>query len=703
MNKIKRIDEFENILEYFYYLKNSLDDLNQKKNRSVSADTKKFYQEQIDAVIKMRSSIRDVVLAKKEQIIHEKMATIKQDQIKNFIKTKKKEKEQLSAKKLNLELEIALYKSIHDLDADFFAPIAKYAHEYDCSDFFITDDSFCKSYLIKNSHGELEEYPATIILSQYLDSNIDLVDKFTKRHELKEEFLSEYVSNLKNTYPDYSDKKLKKLAHDNLVSHSPEFLEKLESKYPISDQEFKELSKAYSDFKADYKYLEKKDIIKMEDELKNLKSEFDIISKIPDGKDLEKYLLEKFNNSQKQLKLVKSASETLKNDSNIEKYMKKNNLLNNTELSSETKTEYIEKLSAQNDLLNKIIDVELENKKFNDALQEYENKLDKLKHSKSELANIYTTENVINNVAEIVEDYTENFVNPLEQVKKEFEEYKKSNEEALIPYKKPTFLGKIIGFFNGKNKLQNEFNEKCIMYKSKINVLTQKSRMNRPDYNFDDKHILAKSIGQDMKDYFLKNPDANDHEACTKVLKKYKESLNKNITSFKSNYSELITNLDTCSSYDEISNCLLEEINNVQKQIDSNKARINILAENKRLVCDEYNKNSTRPIQPISTLTYLEKVSTEHRIQLDKLSNYKGENIDTLQYKIQVEKLLESDGSFISEQEKQELNSTAVKKAKQILNKAIDNYKQISKEDTLETASKVNSFAKHIADDELVI
>ena len=383
--------------------------------------------------------------------------------------------------------------------------------------------------------------------------------------------------------------------------------------------------------------------------------------------------------------------------------MKKNNLLNNTELSSETKTEYIEKLSAQNDLLNKIIDVELENKKFNDALQEYENKLDKLKHSKSELANIYTTENVINNVAEIVEDYTENFVNPLEQVKKEFEEYKKSNEEALIPYKKPTFLGKIIGFFNGKNKLQNEFNEKCIMYKSKINVLTQKSRMNRPDYNFDDKHILAKSIGQDMKDYFLKHPDANDNEACTKVLKKYKESLNKNITSFKSNYSELIDNLKACSSYDEISNCLLEEINNVQKQIDSNKARINILAENKRLVCDEYNKNSTRPIQPISTLTYLEKVSTEHRIQLDKLSNYKGENLDTLQYKIQVEKLLESDGSFISEQEKQELNSTAVKKAKQILNKAIDNYKQISKEDTLETASKVNSFAKHIADDELVI
>ena len=74
-------------MAYFYYLKNSLDDLNQKKNRSVSADTKKFYQEQIDAVIKMRSSIRDVVLAKKEQIIHEKMATIKQDQIKNFIKT----------------------------------------------------------------------------------------------------------------------------------------------------------------------------------------------------------------------------------------------------------------------------------------------------------------------------------------------------------------------------------------------------------------------------------------------------------------------------------------------------------------------------------------------------------------------------------------------------------------------------------------
>ena len=174
MNKIKKIDEFNNILEYFYYLKDSLDDLNAKKSRTVSDDTKKFYQEQIDAIIKMRSSIRDVVLAKKEQIVHEKMASIKQEQVKNFIKAKKKEKEEISKKKLDLELEIALYKSIYDLDTNFFAPIAKYAKEYDCSDFFITDNNFSKSYLIKSSHGKLAEYPATIILSQYLDSKTDL-------------------------------------------------------------------------------------------------------------------------------------------------------------------------------------------------------------------------------------------------------------------------------------------------------------------------------------------------------------------------------------------------------------------------------------------------------------------------------------------------------------------------------------------------
>lgn len=709
MNKFKNIDEFNNILEYFYYLKDSLDDLNEKRNRSISNETKKFYSEQIDSIIKMRSSIRDVVLAKKEQIIHEKMATIKQEQIRKFIKAKKKEKEQISKKKLDLELEIALYKSIRDLDTDFFAPIAKYAKEYDCSDFFITDKSFFKSYLIKNSYGDLEEYPATIILSQYLDSDTDLVDKFVKRHELKEEFLANYISDFKNTYPTYPDAHLRKLAHDNLVSHSPEFLEKLDNKYPISDTEYKKLAKAYLDFKDDYKYLFKKDVLNMENELKKLNEDFNFISKIPAEKDLEKYLLDKFNIAQKNIKVVKSSSEILENDLNTEKYINKNNLLKNITLSSETKLEYEKELTTQNDLLNKIINIELDMQKHDEQSQEFLDKLDKLKHSKSELANIYTTENVINNVAEIVDDYTNNFVKPLEDAKREFEEYKKSQEEALIPYKRPTLFSKIIGFFNGKNKLQNEYNEKCQMYKSKINVLTQKAGINKPNYSFADKDNLAKVIGQDMKNYLLQHPDVSDHTACTNVLKKYRNQLGKNIKTFKTNYGNLINNLDTCTSYDDISDCLLEEINSIQKNIDSKKDAVKILTENKRLACEEYNQNTTRPLQPISTLLYLDKLSTEYKIQLDKLQNYKGESLDTLKYKIQLEKLLETDQSFISEQEKQDLDQTAHKKAEQILNKAIDNYKEPEKKKNISksTQKSGNSLQiippKHLQDDVLVI
>ena len=709
MNKIKKIDEFNNILEYFYYLKDSLDDLNAKKNRTVSDDTKKFYQEQIDAIIKMRSSIRDVVLAKKEQIVHEKMASIKQEQVKNFIKAKKKEKEEISKKKLDLELEIALYKSIYDLDTNFFAPIAKYAKEYDCSDFFITDNNFSKSYLIKSSHGKLAEYPATIILSQYLDPKTDLVDKFIKRHELKEKFLAEYIIDLRKNHPNFNDTTLKKLAHDNLVSHSPEFLEKLENKYPIHDDEYKVLAKAYSDFKTDYKYLEKKDILKMENELKNLKTDFEFLSKIPDEKNLEKYLLNKFNIAQKNLKTVKSASETLKNDSNTEKYINKNTLIKDIKLSPENKIEYEKELSSQNDLLNKIISVELEVQNYNEKLQECENKLDKLKHSKSELANIFTTENIINNVVEIVDDYTNNYVTPLEKLKNEFEQYKKSQEAALIPYKSPSFFEKIIGFFNGSNKLQNEYNEKCQMYKSKINVLTQKAGINKPNYSFADKDELAKLIGQDMKDYLIKNPDVSDKIACSNVIKKYKNNLSKKVEEFKTSYGELISNLNDCSSYNDISDCLLNEINDIQEVICSNKDALKILEENKKLACDEYNQNTTRPLLPISTLSYLEKLSTEHKIQLDKIHNYKGESIETLKYKVELEKLLETDTSFISEQEKQDLNLTAIKKAEQILTSAIDNIDDAKHEKSKPKSenSKINPLQvippKHLQDDALVI
>ena len=289
-------------------------------------------------------------------------------------------------------------------------------------------------------------------MSQYLDSDTDLVDKFVKRHELKEEFLANYISDFKNTYPTYPDAHLRKLAHDNLVSHSPEFLEKLDNKYPISDTEYKKLAKAYLDFKDDFKYLFKKDVLNMENELKKLNEDFNFISKIPAEKDLEKYLLDKFNIAQKNIKVVKSSSEILENDLNTEKYINKNNLLKNITLSSETKLEYEKELTTQNDLLNKIINIELDMQKYDEQSQEFQDKLEKLKHSKSDLANIYTTENVINNVAEIVDDYTNNFVKPLEDAKREFEEYKKSQEEALIPYKRPTLFSKIIGFFQWKKQ-----------------------------------------------------------------------------------------------------------------------------------------------------------------------------------------------------------------------------------------------------------
>ena len=96
MDKLKKINEFPNILEYFYYLKDALVDFNTKKSNAVSNELKKFYSEQIDAVIKERSAIRDVVLTAKEQLVHNMMDNIKEEQVEKFIKSKKSEKERIS-------------------------------------------------------------------------------------------------------------------------------------------------------------------------------------------------------------------------------------------------------------------------------------------------------------------------------------------------------------------------------------------------------------------------------------------------------------------------------------------------------------------------------------------------------------------------------------------------------------------------------
>lgn len=676
MDKIKKIDEFQNILEYFYYLKDALDDFNQKKNRAVSIDSKKFYSEQIDIIMKRRSSIRDVVLAKKEQIVHEKLSKIKDAQIKNFIKAKKEEKESISQKKLNLELEVALYKSIFELDDNFMAPIAKYANEYDCSDFFVTDEVYNKSFLVKGNNNEFEEYPATVILCKYLDNNLSLMDKLNKRHELKEEFLNDYIMDLKKQYPVYSDDKIKKMANDNLISHSPEFLAKLDNEYAFSTEEYDALAKAYSDFKTDYCYVKKEDLLKKESALNELTEDFNNLSKIPDGKNLEQYLLNKFETAEKQAKLIKSASDIIKSDSKIVSYFDKNNLLKDMKLSSETKLDYAKSLVLQHSLLEKIKDVEYKSQENADKIEEYENKLNTLKHSKSALSNIYTNENIINNVADIVDEYNTNFIIPLKEIKEEFSRYKNKNSQelSLVPYHKMGFLEKLTGFFNGRNKLQNEFNSRCQMYESKINVLTQKAGMHKPDYNFDDKLPLAKSIGQDIKDYLSKHQDASDIEACREVLEKYRVSLNKDIMSFKDNYRNYINELDDCSSYDDISNCVLDAINDIQNKLDIEKENTQNSKLTKKALCDEYNKNASMPITPMATIDYLNSIDNEFKTQLQKLSNYKGDNLDTLQYKAEIEEILKTDHSFLSNEEVQELDIAAKKKANSILNHAIDAY-----------------------------
>lgn len=674
MDKIKKMSEFKNILEYFYYLKNALDDFNNKKNSAVSNDSKNFYQEQIDIIMKQRSAIREVVLAQKERLVHKKLSDISAEQVHSFTKSKKAEKEKLSKQKLDLELEIALFNSVSDFDKNVFAPIAKSANEYDCADFFVTSENYSKSYLIRNSNNKLEECSVRDILTQYVGNNTKLLDKIEKRQEIKNTFMSKYIEDLQCKYPNYSEKQVRSLAQDNLVSHSPEFLVKLDKECGFDDAEYENLAKSYAEFKTDYMYLENFNLYKKQALLDEITSDFKNISQIPQEKELENYLMNKFKDYEEKTQLVKTASEILENDNKIAKYLNKNNLLKDIQLSPETKQDYIKKLISQRNLLVKIKDTELEMQELSVAMNKQEKVLDTLKHSKSALGEIYTTENIINNISGIVDDYTENFVKPFEQAQAEYAEYKNTQELGLVPYQKPSFLNKLVGFFNGRNKLQNEFNNRCQEYDSRIYLLKQKAIMNKPNYSFEDKQPLAQSIGKDIKEYFSNNANATDKEACTEVLKKYSESLQNDVTNFKEKYKDCICGLDDCASYNDISECILEEVNKIQKQLDLQKQNSLTVMSKKNEICNKYNEGTARPIATIATFEHLNSVDNEFKIQLEKLSDYKGENIETLKYKIAVEKALETDNSFISEQEMKTLGSTAEKKIESILNNAIDSF-----------------------------
>ena len=673
MDKIKKIDEFPNILEYFYYLKDALEDFNKKKSNAVSNEMKKFYSEQIDAIIKERSAIRDVVLTAKEQLVHNMMDNIKDEQVENFIKAKKSEKERISKEKVNLELGIALSKSMTDFKRNVMSPIARDANQFDSSDFFVYEESYNKKYLAKDDNNNLKEFSGTELLAKYLN-NSELLQKIQDRHKLKMKYLFDYADKLRRHYPEYSESEIYQMANDNLISHSPEFLSELDMKYAFSNKDFENLAKAYSDFKIDYDYIEKEDIEKKEERLSKLTTDFENISKIPEGKNLENYLLSKFKERENKEKLIKTASEILKSDSEIKNYCDKHNLLNSITLSPETKIDYTEILTNQYTLLREIKETELSVIENKEQLSKYEEDLTTLSHSKTSLANIYTTENVIDDVSQIVDNYNSNYIVPLEQTKKEFEDYKNNNELALIPYQKVSVIQKIAGFFNGRNKKQAEFNNKCQMYEGQINILRQKAAICRPDYSFSNKAPLAKDIGKAIKDYFAEHPNCSDIDASSKVLESYRAGLNKEILAFKETYKDKIIELENCSSYNDLSDCVADAINSTEKNIEIEKANLAQTLAHKNELCEEYNKNTTMPLSSVSTIDYLNNVESEYQLQLQKLSSYKGENIDSLKRKINIEKALKTDHSFISKQELSQLKETAHKKTEQILDKAVNTY-----------------------------
>ncbi|MBQ9298069.1 MAG: hypothetical protein IJ223_03390 [Clostridia bacterium] len=681
MNQLKNINEFNNITEYFNYLRDIMIDLEAKKNRALPSEMKNYYQSLIDDVIKKRTAIRDVVLVHREQLIYDKLNQIQDDEIENFINSKKKEKEFVSGKKLNAELDVALYNSISELDNNFFAPLAKYAKEYDSSDFFITRENFEKSYLVKDENGELAEYPATFILFRYLGHNQELAQKISDRQSLKEDFLEDYVKYLKISHPSYSDEEIRKLANDNLISHSPDLVKKLDEKYPFTNEDYDALANAYKAFCEDYAYLNKEDITQKRSILSELKQKFSSLAEIPDGKNLKDYLISKFESAKSQIAFIKSASQIKKNDAEIVKYFSDNNLLKNIELSTETKADYAEKLSIQNALLQEIIKAENNSNEYSAKIKDIKERINTLNHTN--IMELCNCENSIADVEKVYNDYNVNCVIPLKETKKEYEEYKEKNKQelSLVPYQKRSLFQRFIGMFNGQNKLQNEFNAKCQEYEAKIKVLNYKLTSEKPVYanldNVDGVKINGKFVlfGSEIQDYLSKldhTYEGIEIEACNKVLEKYKAYINEETNKFKEKYSSYIDGIENCSSCEEIFKKVSTSVSNLQRNLEIENSNNNIAVNRKRTVCDEYNKNAQRSILPDSSVDYLNKINDEYTIQLQKLSEYKGENPDSLEYKIAIENKLKEGTGILSEEDKTQLEETAKKKANAIINDAIN-------------------------------
>lgn len=674
MDKIKEINEFNNILDYYKYLEETLKDLNQKADTTTSSKLKEFYTEQLDIAMKKRNSIRSVVLAKKNKILHDKLSNIKDKQINDFIKNKKKEKQDLAKQKLDLELEIPFYRSINELNQNFMAPMAKDASSYDCSDFYISDEAFNKLYLFKDEDGNLCEYTGLMVLSKYLKGNFNILNKIYKRHELKEKFLNKYIDEIKQHYPDYSKEKVYSLASDNLISHSPEFLEVLEKDYAFNSNEYKALSEAYSDFDDDYKYISKIDIASKQKELDSIENQLSCLSCISDNDNLENYILQEFENKQSKAKLLKTATEILESDNNITKYINKNNLLKDIELSPETRLTYSEQLEKQNNLLRSIQYAEDNIVKNENTIEKSEKFLHKLKNSQKVINDIGMSDNAIKEISRIVEDYNSKFLIPLEEAKNEYEDFKNSQELSLIPYQKVGFFQKIAGFFNGRNKIQAEFDNKCREFEANINVLSHKAALNRPDYSFTNSNEFHKNIGQSIKDSLFKNPEHNEYSVCKKVLNSYVTDLNSHIYAFKNANIDSINELENCYSYNDIAKCISIKIDDVQTKLADEKSKQTNLAINKSILCNAYNEFSAMPISPASSITQISNTRNEFKKQLKKIYDYKGESHDTLKYKIQVEKMIENDDSFLSDTEKLDLDNSAYKTAENIIHDAVNNY-----------------------------
>ncbi len=674
MDKIKEINEFNSILDYYKYLEQSLIELTEKENNTSSNKLKEFYSEQLDVAMKRRNTIRSVVFAKKNKILHDKVSNIKEQQVNDFINTKKEERNALSKKKIDLELKLNFYKSVNDFYKDFIRPIAEGASSYNCSDFYVSDEAFNKSYLFKDSDGNLGEFTGLMILSKYLNGNFSVLNKITKRHEIKERILQKYIADVKEKYPDYEDNKIYELASENLVSHSPEFLDNMNKKYDYTSNEYNALADAYKNFSDDYKSFSETDLSSIQSEINNINAEIRGLSNIYNSTNIEEYILKEFDEKQARVQMFKTASETLASDNDIAKYINKNSLIKSFVLSPETKGSYEDQLKEQNRLLDSIRCAENSIIENENTINSSKRLLNRLKNSQKTIDTIGLSEKAIKEISSQVEEYNKNYVIPLNKVKQEFESFKNSQELGLVPYQKVGFFQKIAGFFNGRNKIQAAFNNRCREYESNIKVLSNKAAINKPDYNFTNDNNYKKEIGNSIKQYIFEHPDCSEYSACKRVLNSYSTDLNRDILNFKTAYSNSIDELDNCFSYHDICKCVVDKIDNVKQQIELEKSKQQELATNKTFLCSKYNENSSMPISPVASATQIVNTQNEFKKQLGKLFEYKGENPDLLNYKIQVENLLENDNSFLSETEIKDLNNSAYKTAESIIQEAATSF-----------------------------